>query len=265
VHAERLAESLEEQGWSVWWDRLIPPGKTFDEVIDEALRASRCVIVIWSNASVTSRWVAAEAEEALRRGALLPILVEPSVRVPLQFRAIQAADLTNWSGVPTDPHFQSVVEAVQRLVGAPPQLLSLKLNQKPDVVLEVGDIFLSYSREDDAYAKKLLDLLRKHKLSVWADDRIDYGDRWWKTIVANIRSCVAMVVIMTPRSEESKWVEREILFADDEKKPIFPLLLEGKRFPLLIGVQYHDVTNGKMPPLTFVATLKKLAARKDAV
>ena len=83
--------------------------------------------------------------------------------------------------------------------------------------------------------------------------------------MANIRNCAAMVVLMTPRSEESKWVEREILFADEEKKPIFPLLLEGKRFPLLIGVQYHDVTNGEMPPMTFVATLKKLVARKDAV
>ncbi len=51
-------------------------------------------------------------------------------------------------------------------------------------------------------------------LPVWADDRIDFGDPWWRTIVANIRSSVAMVVVMTPAAEESKWVEREILLAD---------------------------------------------------
>jgi hypothetical protein len=90
--------------------------------------------------------------------------------------------------------------------------------------------------------KKLLQYLREEGLSVWADDQIDYGDRWWKTIVENIRSCVAMVVVMTPSSEESKWVKHEILFADEENKLLCPLLLKGKRFPLLVGVQYHDVT-----------------------
>ena len=38
--AKILAEVLEEQGWSVWWDRKIPPGRSFDEVITEALDAA---------------------------------------------------------------------------------------------------------------------------------------------------------------------------------------------------------------------------------
>jgi len=42
-----------------------------------------------------------------------------------------------------------------------------------------------------------------------------------------------MVVIMTPASEESKWVEREVLFADEEGKPIFPLLLQGEEISLV--------------------------------
>ena len=33
LRAEPLAKALEEQGWSVWWDRTIPPGETFDQVI----------------------------------------------------------------------------------------------------------------------------------------------------------------------------------------------------------------------------------------
>ncbi len=49
---EPLAKALEEQGWSVWWDRTIPPGKTFDEVIEEAIKAARCVVVLWSKISI---------------------------------------------------------------------------------------------------------------------------------------------------------------------------------------------------------------------
>ena len=44
--AARLAQALEHDGWSVWWDREIPPGRSFDEVIEEALAQARCVIVV---------------------------------------------------------------------------------------------------------------------------------------------------------------------------------------------------------------------------
>ena len=33
--AETLAQALGQLGFSVWWDREIPPGRTFDEVIEE--------------------------------------------------------------------------------------------------------------------------------------------------------------------------------------------------------------------------------------
>jgi len=51
-----LAKALGDQGWSVWWDRTIPPGKTFDQVIEEAINAARCVVVLWSKSSVESDW-----------------------------------------------------------------------------------------------------------------------------------------------------------------------------------------------------------------
>src|SRR5215813_1705769 len=90
--AAHLVEELERHGWSVWWDRDIIAGTNFDQAIEKELEAARCVIVLWSAASVLSDWVRAEAAEAARRQALIPVLIE-DVKVPLEFRRLQTLSL----------------------------------------------------------------------------------------------------------------------------------------------------------------------------
>jgi formylglycine-generating enzyme required for sulfatase activity len=68
---------------------------------------------------------------------------------------------------------------------------------------------------------------------------------------------------MTPDSEESEWVEREILLAQREGKPIFPLLLSGQENPLLITTHYVDVTDGRLPPGEFYERLAHTAPARS--
>jgi basic membrane protein A len=114
-----LARELADQGWSVWWDRRIPPGKTFDETIEEALDEAKAVVAVWTEAGVTSRWVRTEAAEGAARGVLVPVLME-DVRLPLAFRRIQVADLTNWQPGRDHAGFTELVNALNVLIGAKP-------------------------------------------------------------------------------------------------------------------------------------------------
>jgi hypothetical protein len=95
----------------------------FDDVVEEALRAARCVVVLWSKASVASDWVKTEAAEAAQKRALVPVLIQDA-EIPLQFRRLQAADLTAWSGA-SDAEFEKLCAAIAPLVGrsAPPAQL----------------------------------------------------------------------------------------------------------------------------------------------
>jgi beta-lactam-binding protein with PASTA domain len=88
-----LVAALERQGWSVFWDRRIPAGKTWRTSIGKALAEAHCVIVAWSVHSIDSEFVAEEADDAKQRGVLVPVLLD-AVLPPLGFRSIHAADLS---------------------------------------------------------------------------------------------------------------------------------------------------------------------------
>jgi len=112
--AKVLADALARASYSVWWDRTIPPGRVFDEVIQEAIAAARCVIVLWSADAVRSNWVKTEAAEGALRGLLVPALIE-DVAPPIEFKRIQAANLTDWHGDDDDPQYRQLLDAVARL------------------------------------------------------------------------------------------------------------------------------------------------------
>ncbi len=112
--ARKLAEVLEGRGWDVFWDRDIPPGKTFDEVIEAELEAVSCVVVLWSATSIESDWVKTEASEAAVRDILVPARLE-DVKPPLEFRRIQAADLIGWDGREDHEGLADLIESIESL------------------------------------------------------------------------------------------------------------------------------------------------------
>ena len=115
-----LADALAQQGWSVFWDLTIPAGKTWHQVIEGELEQARCVIVVWSNASIRSDWVREEAEEGKQRKILIPIRYD-DIRPPLGFRSIQVEDFILWDGNQQTAEFNRLTGTISALLGSPPR------------------------------------------------------------------------------------------------------------------------------------------------
>jgi hypothetical protein len=121
-----IAQALEAEGVSIWWDHDISSGERWDKVIKRELDAAACVLALWSpnsvdaDATVASEWVANEATEAKRRGVLVPVLVMGG-QPPFEFQRVQALDLNQWRGQRDEPVWRALMERVRILVGhAPP-------------------------------------------------------------------------------------------------------------------------------------------------
>lgn len=118
ARALKLVDAFQQEGWSVWWDHKIPPGKTWADVIERAIKASECVVVLWSRTSITSEWVKKEARVAENRKCLFPVRID-DIELPWEFEHVQAADLTDWNEDKTEG-FVNLIEALQSILPIEP-------------------------------------------------------------------------------------------------------------------------------------------------
>jgi len=135
----------------------------------------------------------------------------------------------------------------------------------------MAHVFVSYSTKNSEYAYKLAKKLRDEGFDVWMDNaRLRASDKWWQSIVLALKDCAAFVVLMSPESKDSRWVQREVMLADNWQKPIFPVLLAGENWELFVDTHYEDVSKdggippqymGKLPSRNFIDELAVHALR----
>src|SRR5687768_12368387 len=109
-------------------------------------------------------------------------------------------------------------------------------------------VFLSYSRRDSTFVRRLAESLEGRDVDAWLDtDELAATDedRWRRSIVQGIRESAALVVVLSPDSVSSGQVERELTIAAETKRRIIPIIFrpcdlpDGFQFELA-GVQRID-------------------------
>jgi len=125
----------------------------------------------------------------------------------------------------------------------------------------MSHIFISYSHKDTGYAHALAGNLQSMGFNVWIDGRLDYGSQWPLEIQAQLDSCAAFIVIMTPPAFASEWVQSELQRAKRKLKPIFPVLLEGDEPWLSVeSTQFYDVRGEKLPDAKFYSAVRRVVS-----
>lgn len=112
-------------------------------------------------------------------------------------------------------------------------------------------LFISYSRTDSDFVRRLADDLRQAGYTVWVDiTGVRGGEQWVREIDEGVRGCDAFIVVVSPESMDSQWVMREVILALNQGKQTLPLLWRDADLPVnLIDLHYIDFRNDYAPAL----------------
>lgn len=107
----------------------------------------------------------------------------------------------------------------------------------------MSQVFISYSRRDIEFVQRLAEDLQAAGLTVWYDlSGLDGGTQWGIEIQSAIENSQYFLVVLSPSSLASKWVQREFLYAEDFEIKVIPLQYQPCRLPMwLRDVQLIDM------------------------
>ena len=100
-------------------------------------------------------------------------------------------------------------------------------------------VFISYAHEDRAFALLLAEDLREAKVPLWMDNRIGPGDYFSRRIEKELKASDTLVLVASPDSKESRYVDKELHFADKLWIPIVPVVCRDYGEWMLIDNLHH--------------------------
>jgi TolB-like protein len=94
------------------------------------------------------------------------------------------------------------------------------------------DVFLSYSREDAATARRFAEAFEREGLAVWWDATLRSGEAYDEVTEQALRTAKAVVVLWSRKSVMSRWVRAEATMAY-RNKTLVPVMIEPCERPIM--------------------------------
>ena len=127
-------------------------------------------------------------------------------------------------------------------------------------------VFISYSRKNTEYAKKIVDALRVHDLDAWVDwDDIPPTADWQEEIKKGIANADSFLFLLSPDSLASEVCDQEVDWAIENGKRLIPVIIVDLKLSLCattsclqafihdakIGIQFSNSKPGYSTPSGF--------------
>ncbi|HEY7611005.1 MAG TPA: toll/interleukin-1 receptor domain-containing protein [Alphaproteobacteria bacterium] len=98
-------------------------------------------------------------------------------------------------------------------------------------------VFISYSRDAAGLASHLAEVLEDAGFDTWLPERDTVpGENLFARMGEALESASAMVILFTPASADSPWVQREIEYALGNER------FKGRVVPVLVGTKTQSVS-----------------------
>ena len=249
-----LYQRLSSEGWIEPWldEEELLPGQDWDLEIEKAVETADVVIACISNNSVNKegyvqrelRYILDIAlEKPIYTTFVIPMRLD-NCNIPRRYREWQTLDY-----FPLDRHDWAYEKLLASLIMRANDLairdstLDEKISEvEHSAESQVARVFVSYSRNDVEFVKKLASDLQALGLDVWWDiSGLQGGDNWVSAIQTALERSTFCVVVITQDSMKSKWVANEYTYAMNHDITVIPIFLKDCKLPFSFSTtQYID-------------------------
>jgi hypothetical protein len=125
----------------------------------------------------------------------------------------------------------------------------------------VYQVFISHSSADAWIARQMAKEIGALRIGTWLDEKdLAGGDKLTQSVLAGIRTCQETVVLVTPKSLESQWVQYEIGATQARNKRVTPILHYAVPAELKVGADLKMLELNQFEQ--FLSQLKQRAKLK---
>lgn len=277
----RLASGLSRRGLRVFFDEWdVLPGDVIVHRTDAAISDAACAIVVVSPASATSpraleEYAALATAGATRNLRFIPVLIGEAALPPFaanrvwrDFRNVDEREYEDKIEELFTVILGETARGTQSGSGTPVReeniAAALPSPTRPVTEPDQRAFVICYAPADAAYGLALADQLRTAGLPVWSAADLRPGDSQFWTIRQQLAFATAVIVLMSPHSQDSDDITRMILEAMLHQCPFFPILLEGQRNYHLAHTWYVDARDGRLLRPAELNLLRELDAAQGA-